>query len=127
MLRTIWSIPLLLGLALAHDPETLWAEKAVIRLGTDFAFVYTTLINKSNQAVRVSRAESPMAMIEFRRAGSAVKTLEIPPRGRLVLRPDGYRLAMPVPSGFLKSGDKVPIVLYLEDGDVVALVAEVKT
>jgi copper(I)-binding protein len=55
-----------------------------------------------------------------------IKTLEVPARGRLELRPGGYTLVLLKLSRALEPGDLVPVLLRLDDGDVFAVLAEVK-
>lgn len=117
----------LLGLVLAHGPGVFKAENPRVWLEAGQAHVYATLVNQENKAVKVIAADSPVAQrVELRQGKKVIQTLEVPARGRLELKPGGYTLVLLKLSRSLEPGDLVPILLRLDDGDVFAVLAEVR-
>jgi copper(I)-binding protein len=61
----------LLGLALAHGPGVFRAENPRVQLEAGQAYVYATLVNQENKAVKVIAADSPVAQrVELRQGNN---------------------------------------------------------
>lgn len=115
------------GLALAHGPSVFKADNLSVKLDTTQAFVYVTLVNQEAKPVKVVAAETPVSKwVELRQGNKRIKTLQIPAKGKLELRPEGYAIALLKLNRILRAGDLIPIILRLDDGDVFALLIEVK-
>jgi len=120
----IWVV---VGLALAHGDGVLSAEHPQVWLEAGQAMVYLSLTNKAPKLVKIVKAESPVAAaVELRKGTQEIKALEVPAKGQLELRPGGYTILLQKLTRRLKPGDLVPVILWLDDQDTFAVLAEVQ-
>ena len=96
---------------------------------------YMTLENHSDQPLTITDSSSPaFERVEIHKsemhAGMArmkhQKNLEIPPHGRVELKPGGYHLMLMGRKHPLHAGDKVEITLGFSDGTRMTATAEVR-
>ena len=113
-----------------HDP---WVQEAPPV--TKVLAAYMTLENTSDQPLTITGSSSPaFERVEIHKSemheGMASmkhqKNLEIPPHGRVELKPGGYHFMLMGRKHPLHAGDKVEIILSFSDGTKTTVTAEVR-
>ncbi|MER3425777.1 MAG: transporter [Thermus sp.] len=102
--------------------------------GAPAAGAFLTLENPSSKALRLIRAETPVAervslhITHMHQMGDQqvmhmypVDSFEIPPHGRLELKPGGKHLMLEKLKRPLKVGEKIPLLLRFSDGSTLRL------
>nr|CAX83903.1 conserved uncharacterized protein [uncultured bacterium] len=133
LLAFMMALPLLAAetALMVHDP---WIREAPPVAQTQAG--YMMIHNGSGKEVSIVSATSPaFAKVEMhetvttKEGMSTMKAMErmtVQPGGQLTLAPGGYHLMLIAPVKALKSKDKVPLTLKLEDGSLVQVEAEVR-
>jgi len=120
----------------AAQPSALSAQDAWIRAtpGVDVAAVYLTLHNSGTQPVVVSGVRSPAAgvamihmtaMVNGQSTMRAHESLRIAPGETVRFAPGGLHIMLHLEHP-LTPGDEVPLVLLLENGSSLSVVARVR-
>jgi len=120
----------------AAQPSALSAQDAWIRAtpGVDVAAVYLTLHNSGTQPVVVSGVRSPAAgvamihmtaMVNGQSTMRAHESLRIAPGETVRFAPGGLHIMLHLAHP-LAAGDEVPLVLLLENGGSLSVVARVR-
>jgi len=124
------------GLIAAAQPSALSAQDAWIRAtpGVDVAAVYLTLHNSGTQPVVVSGVRSPAAgaamihmttTVNGQSTMRAHESLRIAPGETVRFAPGGLHIMLHLEHP-LAAGDEVPLVLLLENGGSLSVVARVR-
>jgi len=103
--------------------------------GGEVTAAYFTVRNPGSTALVVRGVESPVAMHAMLHETTVVdgqsrmrerERLEIPPNGTLTLEPGGLHVMLHGLRRPLAVGERVPLVLLLEDGGRIEITAEVR-
>lgn len=114
--------------------ENAWAREAPA--SRDVTSAYVVLVNSGDTALAVVKAASPLAKtVEFHEMwmeGGMMRMrqlsrLQVPPHGRVELKPSGLHLMIFGLSRALGAGDVLPLILTLDGGQTLSLEARVRT